>query len=189
MWQAGGTEEGDQVFEFFARQVAELLSVADTEWFVQLVHQSDTGRGDADMDDAPVLGGPIARDEATLLQFVEQAGDVRGAGDEAGGEIESAQRAGMFAAQQAQRVVLLRRQIVAAEQVILQGAKAVVGAPQAEERLLFQGIEAAPRPNLTRWNRAHVSKLKVPTIVVQTILKRGQITPCNPGVYVEISSR
>src|SRR5262245_57347717 len=129
--QAGGAEQGGQVVEFLGRQVAELAGVAAADRLAQLVQQGEAGVGEADVDDAAVVGGAVARHEAALLQLVQQAGDVRGARHQPGGEVERAQLAGVDAAQQAQGVVLLRGQVEAGEQLVLQGAQAVVGAPQA----------------------------------------------------------
>ena len=46
-----------------------------------------------------------------------------------------------FAPQQPQGVVLLRRQIVALEQLFLDHVQAIVGAPQVQKRFLFERVE------------------------------------------------
>ncbi len=48
----------------------------------------------------------------------------------------------MIAPQQAQRIVLLRRQVVSREQLIFQRPQPVVRSPQAEKRFLFEAIES-----------------------------------------------
>src|SRR5262249_61082485 len=47
--------------------------------------------------------------------------------------------------EQAQDVVLLRRQLVAGEEFILERAQAVVGAPEAQVDFLLQGVESRIR--------------------------------------------
>jgi hypothetical protein len=61
----------------------------------------------------------------------------------------------MDAPQHAQSVVLLRRQVEAGEEFILESAQAIVRPPQAEEDLLFERIKAAARPNLSGLHDSH----------------------------------
>ena len=121
--------------------MAELAAVALAERLAHLAQQGQPRLGDADVDDAAVVGRPVALDQAALLQLVEQAGDVRGARDEPAGQVQRADLVRVVAGQQPQGVVLLRRQVVAAEQFFFQGAQPVVGPPQAEEDLLLQRIK------------------------------------------------
>src|SRR5689334_4009476 len=106
--------------------MSELPDVAGTQRFAQLLQQSDARRGDADTHNATIIGGTVAVDEAALLQFIQHARDVGRARNQEGREIEGAKFVRMLAAQETKRVVLLRRQLVMLEQLVLQGAEAVV---------------------------------------------------------------
>ena len=99
--------------------------------------------GQPDQDHAAVVGRPLALDQAAFFQFVEQAGDVGRAGYQPRGQRQGGQLATPFAAQQPQRVVLLRREVVALEQLFLDQVQAIVGSPQVEKSLLFERIEVA----------------------------------------------
>ena len=88
MRQPGGAEEGDQRLKVFPWEVGELPGVAVAERLPHLAQEGDAGGGDADADDPAVVGRAVADDQASLLQLVEQAGDVRGAADEASGKVQ-----------------------------------------------------------------------------------------------------
>src|SRR5262249_9067528 len=83
----------------------------------------------------------VTRHEATLLQLVEQARDVRGPRDQPAGQVQRADRSGMGSGQQAQGVVLLCGEVMLAEQLFLQDAEAVVGTPQVEEDFLLDRVK------------------------------------------------
>src|SRR5437764_1454537 len=71
--QPGGAQQGGQLAQLLLRQVAQLADVALAQRLAQLAQQRQARRGDADADDASVVGGALALDEAALLQPVEQA--------------------------------------------------------------------------------------------------------------------
>src|SRR5438093_810885 len=139
MRSTGSSEQSDQVTQLFLRQVAELAFVTGADLLTQLAQQVQTGLGDANADDTTVRRGTVALDQAASLQRVEQARDVGGARHETRGQVERRQSSRPLAAepltcsaQQPQRVVLLRCQIVATEQLLLDGAHAVVGPPEVQ---------------------------------------------------------
>src|SRR5262249_36812661 len=47
-----------------------------------------------------------------------------------------------------ERVVLLRRQVIAVEQFVFQGAETVISAPEVEKYLLFEGVKVPAAPGL-----------------------------------------
>lgn len=168
MWPPGGPQESNQLLDLCIGQVAQLPLMAVADGLAQLGQEGQSTGCDADLDNATILDGAVALDEAAILKLVEQARDVGGARDQPGGEVQRGDLAGMFAAEQPQGIVLLRSQAVLTEEFLFQHAKAIVGAPQAEEGLLLDRIEAARRARWA-WPRGrHEGRLGVATIVVQT---------------------
>ena len=108
---------------------------------MQFAEQCQARLGDANADDTAIVAGPIALDQAALLQLVEQPRDVGSARHKPAGEIERVDLLRMSAAQEPQGVVLLRRQVMLAEEFVLEGAQAVIGAPEVEEHFLLQRVE------------------------------------------------
>ena len=76
-------------------------------------------------------------------RLFDQAGDVRRAGDQSGRKVQRWHffRLGRF--EETQGIVLLSREVVAAEEFIFQQSQAVVGPPQIQKRLLLGRIESA----------------------------------------------
>src|SRR5262249_28484685 len=74
---------------------------------------------------------------------------------EPAGEVQCPDLVRMHTAQQPQGVVLLRRQVILAEDLFFQGAQAVIGAPQTEEDFLLQRIEAARLLRVARQQYCH----------------------------------
>src|ERR1019366_10623247 len=121
--------------------MAKLPRMAALERLVQILQERQPRRGDADADDTAIVGGAIALDQATLLQLVEQARDVRRPRYQPTGQVQRLDPLGMLAAQNPERVVLLMREVVLAEELVFQGAQAVVSAPEIEEHFLFERVE------------------------------------------------
>src|SRR5579884_3820751 len=67
--QPGGPEQGGQLAQLRLGQVAELPQVAVADKAAQLFQQGQPRHGDADVDDAAVVGGAVAVDEAAALQL------------------------------------------------------------------------------------------------------------------------
>src|SRR5687767_2273744 len=111
--------------------MAELPGVTFIQRLAQRVQQLDARRSNADADDAAIVGRALARYQAALLQFVEQTRDIRCATDETGCEVKSAYWCWVIAAEQAEGVVLLRRQVVLHEQLVFQGPQSIVRPPEA----------------------------------------------------------
>ena len=93
----------------------ELPGVAFLQRLVQFIQQGQPRRSDADADDAAIVSGPIAFDQSALLEFVEQARDVRRVRDEPAGEIERGNLGWVGAAQEPQGVVLLGGEVMLTE--------------------------------------------------------------------------
>src|SRR5262245_7934728 len=120
----------------------ELPAMAVTQRFRHVGDQLQPRRTDADVHNTPVVRQPLALDQAQLLQPIDHARDVRGARDEPAGQIERRQLARLGCTQEAQHVVLLRREAVAGEQLLLDLPQPVVGAPEVQKNLLLGRIEA-----------------------------------------------
>ena len=80
-----GTEQGNHLFEFFLRQMAELPLMASAERLPQLTQKRQPSGGDADVDDAAIVGRPNALYETAFLELVEQPRNVRRARNEPAG--------------------------------------------------------------------------------------------------------
>src|SRR5262250_2990924 len=78
MRAAGGGEQRDQFLQLFSRQMPELPHMALHQRLAQLAQQPQPRLGNANADDAAVVGRPLAADQAALVELVEHAGDVRG---------------------------------------------------------------------------------------------------------------
>jgi hypothetical protein len=139
-------QEPDQRPQVGPAEVAELAGVAVAHRCVQLGQERQAAGRDADLDNAAVARLALTFDQAALGQVIEQARDVRGARHQPGRQRQGGQPARVLTAQQPEGVVLLRRQPPAAEQLVLEGAQAVVGAPQVQEGFLLRRVEAAPPP-------------------------------------------
>ena len=115
MLQPGGSKQGNERFQFFARKMSKLFSVAISNRLVQLGKQLHSSRSDSNLYDAAIVGWAIADDEQSLFQLVEHSSDVRRPADETSGEIERSNGDRMFRLEQPKNVVLLGRQVVTAE--------------------------------------------------------------------------
>ena len=94
------------------------------------------------MNDAAIVRGAIALDEAAPFELVEHPRNVGSTADEPRGEIERANGVWLLALEQTKRVVLLRGEFIACKEIVFKRLQAVVGSPESQERLLFQGIES-----------------------------------------------
>src|SRR5665213_4372142 len=63
MRRAGGAQQRHQIAQGLRGQVAQLPRVAFADRLLQLAQECDTRVGDADTDDAAVVGGPVAIDQ------------------------------------------------------------------------------------------------------------------------------
>lgn len=147
---SGFVEGGDEFSEFLIAQVPKLSSMAIAHRFGQGIEQHDTCRSDADLNDAAVLRLAFASHEAALVELVEQARHVRCTRDEPCSERRSRQCSGLRGAEQSQRVVLLRREVVSSKKLVFQGPQAIIGAPELQICGLFEGIELL-RPTTGGW--------------------------------------
>lgn len=123
--------------------MSELALMAVPHGIGELVQQGDSRGGDADFDDAAVFRPAFAMDPVPFFQAIEHAGHVRSAGDQPGAHHQDRHGAGMDAAEQAERVVLLGGQTVRGKELVLDPLEAVVGPPEMEVGFLFEGIEPA----------------------------------------------
>jgi len=139
----GGAEEVDKRLELVAGQMAELPLVTFADRLIELLEQRQAGVGDADLYDAAVVGHALTDDEAALFKAIDEARDVGGMRDELAGEDKRGECGGMFGAEQAEGVVLLRRQLVPKKKLVLDHPQAVVGPPEIQISFLLWRIETA----------------------------------------------
>lgn len=123
--------------------MAELLGVAVADGLIELLEQRQSCFGDADLDDAAVVGHSLAGDEAPLLQAIDQTSNVGSVRDKLAGQHERWQGRGMLSSQQAEGVVLLRGQLVAEKQIVFEHPQPIVRPPEVEVALLLRRIETA----------------------------------------------
>jgi hypothetical protein len=74
----GEAEQLDQRLKLRVAEVAQLLLVAIADGLVELLEQSQSRVGNADMDDAAVVSQAPSRDEPALLQAIDETRDVGG---------------------------------------------------------------------------------------------------------------
>src|SRR5207245_11638924 len=106
--------------QWLGRQRAELAGVTLAHRLAELTQESLAGWRDADAHDATIIRRPVTRNQAALLQLIEQARDVRRPGQEPRGQVQRTNHARIFTVQQSQGVVLLWRKVVAAEQLLFE---------------------------------------------------------------------
>lgn len=100
-------------------------------------------RRDADANHASILGRAFAYNQFALGQVVQHPGDVRRAGHEPASQFERGHGVGIRRPQQSQHVVLLRREIESAKQIVFECAQPIVGPPEIQVDFLFQRVEPA----------------------------------------------
>ena len=71
MRQPGCAKQADQFFQLVLRQVTQLLGMAAANGVMQLAQKSYAFLRDTDANHAPVLRGPVPRNEAAQLQLVK----------------------------------------------------------------------------------------------------------------------
>src|SRR4051812_14858073 len=108
-------EEVDQCTELGRAEMAELLVVKPGDRLVEAGEELHPLPRDAGEDHAAVVLGALALDEVDLFHPVEQASDVGYLGHEAVADFVAAEALLARAAQDAQHVVLRRRDVVCAE--------------------------------------------------------------------------
>lgn len=145
MGHPGGAKQSDKSIQVLAGQVRKLTGMAVANRLAHFVQEGQAHGRDADANNAAIVGRPVADDEAALLQLVEQPGDVGSPADETTGQVERPHGTRPFAAEQAEGVVLLRRQVVPGEQFVLERPQAIISPPEVEERFLFERVEAFAR--------------------------------------------
>src|SRR5262245_31496942 len=118
MRQTRRPQEVGQKLEIWLTHVAELSPVTGVEGFGKLAQKRQAGRRDPDADDTAVVAGPLARDKPALLQFIEHARDVRRTGNKAVRQLQGRHRLRLLCPQETEQIVLLRRQLEAAEQLL-----------------------------------------------------------------------
>lgn len=106
MGTASGLQQLAQGFQAVCAEVAEDADRAFMNGTVELGEEFQPWFGDAADDDAAVLFGTLARDEAAGVEAVEEAGDVGIAGDHALADFGAGEAVGAGATEDAEDVVL-----------------------------------------------------------------------------------
>ncbi len=100
-------EECDQLSQAGGGEMPQLPRMAAADRVVEHLEQFQPPLRQSHLDHAAVGCQPIAADELLLLELVEQAGDVRGTGDEPLGQSQRGEAARMTPPEKAERIVLL----------------------------------------------------------------------------------
>jgi hypothetical protein len=123
-----------------------------------LLEEARAVGGEGDAEDALVRGVGGAVDEAGGFSAFEEAGDVRGFGDEAGGDVALGDAAGAGALDDAEDVVLGGGEGEGAEVLLHAVHEDGGGAGEVEQNLLLEGVEWLGLPDLFLeggWHRVH----------------------------------
>src|SRR5690606_23680327 len=140
--QASGLEELSEPLEVRGGHVAKLPPVALGELGRDLIQELETGLRDVDADHATVVGRALSRDQPAVGELVEHPRDVGGPRHQAVRESERRDGIRALRTKDSKRVVLLRRQSEAPEELVLEDPQAIVGPPKVEEDLLLEGVES-----------------------------------------------
>src|SRR3954465_8313898 len=120
----------------------ELPGMAISQGRPNPAEQGDAAGSDADADGAAILGRTPAGNKAALGQVVDHARDVRSARHKPASEFQCQSGPWMIGPQQAQQVVLLRREIELAEEFVFQPTQTIVRSPEIQEDFLLERVEA-----------------------------------------------
>ena len=132
-------------FEFIRTHVSQLSRVTFGHLTRQSVQELDPIRGDTNFDNASIFRQSLPVDQPASLQAIEQTCHIGSSRNEPRPQLQGRQTSGVDRFEQTQRVVLLGREVVLAEETIFVGLEEVVCPPQVEVRRLFDGIKLTPR--------------------------------------------
>jgi hypothetical protein len=141
----------DQLLKAAGGEPGELRAMDFEHRLIEAGEQFKAHGRDGDLDGAPVLAGPAAGGEAAPLQAVQQAGDVGFALDHAGGDVAAEQTRVTGAAQDAEHVVLRRRQPVLLQEGGGRVGERVGGAENGDEGFLGGVRACRATPGWPRW--------------------------------------
>jgi hypothetical protein len=127
-----GEEQTRELAKLMGGEMAQLISVQIAHRLIQPCQQSEPGRCNADKDFAAIGIFAATADEASFLEAVEETGDVRITGDHAARDL-TAKKPLRRAAEDAQNVVLIRREIVFFQELGRAARQTVGGAHEFDE--------------------------------------------------------
>ena len=79
---AGFPQQTDELPQPGPRHVAQLPGMATTDGFVERLQEFDSRLGDPHLDHAAVFGQPLAANQVSFFELVQQPGDIGRAGNE-----------------------------------------------------------------------------------------------------------
>ncbi len=163
---AGATKEFDQGAHFSGFEMVQLPAMTFDDVGSEFVEQGQARGGDADEHNPAVIRRPLAIDQTAFDKFIEQAGDIRGSGNQPGCQVEGLHALGVSRAKQTHRVILLGGDAVLLEKLVFKQAQAVVSTPEIEKDFLLGGVKSRVlnRGPFGRGN--HIGMLVVGKIVV-----------------------
>ena len=138
---SGGVEELVEGAELGFGEVGEEGGGELGDLRLDLFEEPGAGGGELDAEDALVGGVGGALDEAGGFGALEEAGDVGGFGDEAAGDVALGDAAVACALDDAEDVVLGRREAEGAEVLLHAVHEDGGGAGDVEQNFLLQGFE------------------------------------------------
>jgi hypothetical protein len=126
-----------QAAHFGRLEMVELLAMTFDHLRGDFVEQRDAGWRNSDQHDAAVISRPLTIDQAAFDQPIEQACDVRRAGDEPGGKAQGLHALRVGGAEEPHRVVLLGGDAVLLEELVFEEAEAIVSTPEIKKDFLL----------------------------------------------------
>src|SRR2546423_768221 len=154
---------------FIGRQVPELAHMALAHLRPHFVQKRQARVRDPHHHHPPVALRPLALDEPALVELVDHPGNVRRPRHQPRRQVQRRHLRGIRRPKQAQGVVLLRRQAIPAEQLVLHRPQPVVRPPQVQKHLLLWRIEVLGGGGWLDQGHA-ILKIPVRTSIVQTNL-------------------
>jgi len=118
--------------------MTELLFVQIVYRLIELLQQFQAFRGDARLDDAPIVFLALARDPSVFLHAVEQASHVGVAGNHALSDAAAKDSVRLRAAEDAQDVVLRAGESGGFEEALGLLRQGVCGFEERDEELVFE---------------------------------------------------
>jgi hypothetical protein len=170
--RTAGEHKAGEVTEPLRAKKPQLPAMYLAHGTIEAGKQLEAGRGNADKDFPPIGILAAAADEGALFKAIEKAGNIRIAADHAARDFAAQQALGC-STQDTQHVVLIRREVMVAKELIRAAGEQVDGPEKIDKNGFFRtnfGLGSGPVGG-NGWAAGHTHKMVVATDKRQRIGK------------------